>query len=90
MEAANEDYWIFGVPICFIALLHCSSITDTIQSINNYFPAWRKSYVTLDHKISHKGNKKNEIYTSYGSWTNKLSIDAWFVRIGQYGLDTPI
>ncbi len=25
-----------------------------------------------------------EIYTSSESWINKLSIDVWFVRIGQY------
>ncbi len=25
-----------------------------------------------------------EIYTSSESWTYKLSIDVWFVRIGQY------
>ncbi len=31
-------------------------------------------HVTLDHKTSHKG--QNII--------NKLSIDVWFVRIGQY------
>ncbi len=27
---------------------------------------------------------KIEIYTSSESWINKLSIDVWFVRIGQY------
>ncbi len=31
--------------------------------------------VTLDHKISHKGTFFE---------INKLSIDVWFVRIGQY------
>ncbi len=41
--------------------------------------------VTLDHKTSHKGKFFDiEIYTLYESWTNKLSIDVWFVRIGQY------
>ncbi len=25
-----------------------------------------------------------EIYKSYESWINKLSIDVWFVSIGQY------
>ncbi len=28
-----------------------------------------------------------EMYTSSESWINKLSIDAWFVRIGQYLAD---
>ncbi len=33
-------------------------------------------YVTLDHKISHKGPFfEIEIYTSSESWINKLSID---------------
>ncbi len=42
-------------------------------------------YVTLDHKTSHKGQFFNiEIYTSYESWINKISIDVWFVGIGQY------
>ncbi len=39
-------------------------------------------YVTLDHKTSHKRNFfKIEMYTSS---INKLSINVWFVRIGQY------
>ncbi len=41
--------------------------------------------MTLDHKTSHKGNiLEIEMYTSYESWINKLSIDVWFVMIGQY------
>ncbi len=44
-----------------------------------------KLYVILDHKTSHKGKFfEIEIYTSSESWINKLSIDVWFVRIGQY------
>ncbi len=39
----------------------------------------------MDHKTSHKGQfLEIEIYTSSESWINKLSIDAWFVRIWQY------
>ncbi len=34
----------------------------------------KSAYVTLDHKTSHKGQL----------WINKLSVDVWFVRIGQY------
>ncbi len=34
---------------------------------------------TLEHKTSHKGQFWDEIYKM-----NKLSIDIWFVRIGQY------
>ncbi len=41
--------------------------------------------MTLDHTTSLKGQFfKTEIYTSSESWINKLSIDVWFVRIGQY------
>ncbi len=41
--------------------------------------------VTLNHKTSHKHHFFFffEIKSSE-SWINKLSIDAWFVRIGQY------
>ncbi len=42
-------------------------------------------YVTLEHKISHKGQFfEIEINTSSESWINNISIDVWFVRIGQY------
>ncbi len=37
------------------------------------------------YTTSHKGQFFNiEIYKSHESWINKLSIDVWFVRIGQY------
>ncbi len=36
---------------------------------------WCSSFVTLDHKTSHKGQFfEIEIYTSSESWINKLSI----------------
>ncbi len=42
-------------------------------------------YVTLDHKISHKGTfLELEMYISTESWINNISIDVWFVKIGQY------
>ncbi len=43
-------------------------------------------YVTLEHKTSHKGQffSKSEIFTSSESWINNISIDVWFVMIGQY------
>ncbi len=38
------------------------------------------SYVTMNHKTSHKGTFFNiEIYTSPESCINKLSIDVWFI-----------
>ncbi len=41
--------------------------------------------MTLDHKSSHKGQFfKIEIYASSESRINNLSIDVWFVMIGQY------
>ncbi len=42
-------------------------------------------YVTLEHKTSLKCLFfEIEIYASSESWINKLSIDVWFVMIGQY------
>ncbi len=39
----------------------------------------------MDHKTCHKGQFfEIENYTSYESWISNLSIDVWFVRIGQY------
>ncbi len=38
--------------------------------------------MTLDHKTSHNG--QFVLIEIYKSWINKLSIDVWFVRIGQY------
>ncbi len=44
-----------------------------------------KINVTLDHKTSLKCQFfEIEIYTSPERWINKLYIDVWFVRIGQY------
>ncbi len=41
--------------------------------------------MTLEHKTSQKGQFcEFEIYTSSEIWINKLSIDVWFVMIGQY------
>jgi len=58
-------------------------ITDGKNKNNTYF--LRFSPVTLDHKTSHMGQfSETEIYTSHESQMNKLSIDVWFVRIGQY------
>ncbi len=41
--------------------------------------------MTLDHKTSHKGTFfKIEMYTSSERRIHNLSIDVWFVMIGQY------
>ncbi len=52
------------------------------------FGAWQKTQLlhnTYDHKTSHKGQFISiEIYTWSESWINMLSIDVWFVMIGQY------
>ncbi len=41
--------------------------------------------VTLEYKTSHKGQFfEIEIYASSESRINNLSIDVWFVMIGQY------
>ncbi len=42
-------------------------------------------YVTLEHKTSQKGQFcEFEIYASSESRINNISIDVWFVMIGQY------
>ncbi len=41
------------------------------------FVKWTYIFVSLDHKTSH-------ISQSSESWIDMLSIDVWFVRIGQY------
>ncbi len=39
----------------------------------------------MDHKTSHDGQLfEILIYTPRESWINKLFINLWFVRIGQY------
>ncbi len=45
-----------------------------------------QQHVPLDHKTSHhKGQFLDiDMYTSYESWINNISIDVCFVRIGQY------
>ncbi len=43
------------------------------------------SFVTLEHKTSHKGQFfQIEIYAWSEIWINNISIDVWFVMIGQY------
>ncbi len=47
--------------------------------------------MTLDHKTSHTCQFfEIEIYTLPESWINKLSIDVWFVMIGQYLAETQL
>ncbi len=62
-------------------------ITTVFNIDNNQkcFLSSKSAYVTLDHKTSHKGQFfEIEIWTSSESWINNLSIDVWFVMIGQY------
>ncbi len=41
--------------------------------------------MTLYHKTSQKGTFfEIDIYASSESWINNISIDVWFVMIGQY------
>ncbi len=43
-----------------------------------------EAFVTLDHKTRHMGQFfEIDIYISSESWINNLSIDVWFVMIGQ-------
>ncbi len=49
------------------------------------FADYRSVYVTLEHKTSLKCQfVEIEIYASSESWINNISIDVWFVMIGQY------
>ncbi len=70
---------VFSVNVdtpAFVVVINVSVITGMERS---------SLYVTLDHKTSHKGPFfEIEIYGSSESWINKLSIDVWFVMIGQY------
>ncbi len=45
-------------------------------------PECKRKPLRNEHKTSHKSVCEIEIYASYNN--NKLSIDAWFVMIGQY------
>ncbi len=57
---------------------------DCNQGKDDYIDI-QESYVTLDHKTSHKSKFfEIEIYKSSESWINYLSIGVWFVRIAQY------
>ncbi len=50
-----------------------------------------KRYVTLDYKTSQKCQFfAIDISTSYESWINNISIDVWFVMIGQYLADVQL
>ncbi len=66
-----------------------SEINQLFDDILIIWPA--PVYVTLDNKTSHKGQfLDTEIYTSSEIWINNLSIDVWFVMIGQYLADTQL
>ncbi len=49
-----------------------------VKTVFNIFFSTKLAYVALDHKTSHKGQ------FCLNFWINNLSIDVWFVRIGQY------
>ncbi len=76
--------WKFKSKCTDNLVLQHKELTWRIRSWCNQVISER-SYVTQDHKTSHKGQFfKIEIYTSPKSWINKLSIDVLFVRIWQY------
>ncbi len=60
-------------------------ISNQVCKCNQMMTFSDLTLVTLDHKTSHKGKFfEIEIYASYESLINELSIDVWFVRIGYY------
>ncbi len=68
--ACLQYFYFFCIILSFKAIVHSEILS---------------SFVTLDHKTSHKGKFFiHQIYTSSENWTNKLSIDVWFAMIGQY------
>ncbi len=86
-QTAHADLWLC---VCFCRIA-CVSSTRACRKWSS-FRRWvcacampKKIFVSLDHKTSHKAQFfEIENYTSSESWINNLSIDVWFVRIGQY------
>ncbi len=63
-----------GPSVCGVARSSSAANTHTNTLINT-----ARSFVTLDHKTSHKGPfLEIEIYASSESWINKLSIDVCY------------
>ncbi len=61
------------------------SCTSEWENVSFLFTFLDLKYVTLEHKTSHKGQFwEIEIYASSESWIDNISIDAWFVMMGQY------
>ncbi len=53
--------------------------------IRNSAVQFNDIYTTLEHKTCHKCQFfEIEISASSESWINNISIDVWFVMIGQY------
>ncbi len=80
-----ERCWCLGLRGNLSAICVCVTYGD--QNIKSTIDLTIKhnAYVTLDHKTSHKGQFcEIEIYISSGTCINNLSIDVWFVMIGQY------
>ncbi len=62
-----------------------SAISDFYKTENDFGSSNSTEHLTLDHKTSLKCEFfEIGINTSSESWINKLSIDVWYVRIGQY------
>ncbi len=77
-----EDLWnqIQLVHMCVYLEATYANVHLNVDKTN-----FLQTYVTLDHKTSLTCQFfEIEIYTSSESWVNNLSIDVWFVRIGQY------
>ncbi len=65
--------------VCFKGLY------DVISSFPLSLECYKLFMHICDHKTSHKHQFfEIKIYTSSESWIIKLSIDVWFVMIGQY------
>ncbi len=65
--------------------VHCAQVIVWIN-YNLYISKSRvicQMYITLEHNTSHKSRNWG-LCIIWKSWINNLSIDAWFVMIGQY------
>ncbi len=95
-KETSREWWscVTGIP-----LPHLLYIFYTLFIIYLYkytfilfmYMTTKFMYMTLEHKTRDKGQfYEIEIYTSSESWINKISIDVWFVRIGQYLAEIPL
>ncbi len=79
-----------NVMVLFCIWLYLGFTLFSVRYFKNHYGSIQKNLVpwqnvTLDHKTSLKCQFfEIKMYALYESRINKLSINVWFVRIGQY------